>query len=190
MLLKWCSRVFDTLGGPRLFEIIWGVFTTTSVLSKFETQAASSVFGVAAVRYSSIRVAEGGLLWLILKLNGQRAFTTFHTINFPKTGGHSRANLDIVVHEITHVCQFETVGSVYIWQALRAQRTTGYAYGGWQSLQQDWSTGKHFRDYNREQQGSIAQDFYKEVISKGLPADSPVCQAYGPFIGELRNREL
>ena len=121
--------------------------------------------------------------------NGNRAFTTFHTINLPEPGGHARSNLDIVVHELTHVYQFEIVGSIYIWQALRAQRTTGYSYGGWQALEEDRSK-KHFRDYNREQQGKIAQDYYSAVITKGLSAEDPIRQAYEPFIHELRNGNL
>jgi len=91
---------------------------------------------------------------------------------------------------LTHVYQFELVGSIYIWQALRAQRATGYWYGGWQQLEEDWSNGKHFRDYNREQQGKITQDYYSEVVAKGLLAEDPIRQAYEPFIDELRNGEL
>jgi len=94
------------------------------------------------------------------------------------------------VHELIHVCQFELVGSIYIWQALRAQRTTGYRYGGWQQLKEDRSNGKHFRDYNREQQGQIAQDYYSEVVAKQLLAEDPIRQAYEPFVDELRKGEL
>ena len=190
MVTKWIFRVFDALHGPRLSEIIWHVLTKVSALSETEITATSSVLGTSAIRYSAVRVAEGGLLGLIFKLNKRRAFTTFHTINFPRSGGHSRSHLDIVVHELTHVYQFELVGSIYIWQALQAQRTTGYSYGGWQQLKEDWSRGKHYRDYNREQQGQIAQDYYNEVVVKGLGAKDPICRAYDPFIDELKNGEL
>ena len=190
MVIAWIFRVFDAFRGPRLFEIILHILTRVSTLTKTEIDAASSVFGMSAIRYGAVRVAEDGLLQLIFRFNGKRAFTTFHTINLPKAGGHSRSHLDIVVHELTHVYQFEIVGSIYIWQALRAQRTTGYLYGGWQTLQEDRSDGKHFRDYNREQQGKIAQDYYSEVIAKGLLAEDPIPQAYEPFIDELRNGDL
>jgi hypothetical protein len=190
LVIAWILRIFDALHGPRLFEIIWHILTKVSALSETEINAASSVLGTSAIRYGAVRVAEGGLLGLISRLNKRRAFTTFHTINLPKSGGHSRLHLDIVVHELTHVYQFELLGSIYIWQALRAQRTTGYWYGGWQQLEEDWSNGKHFRNYNREQQGQIAQDYYCEVIAKGLLAEDPIRQAYEPFIDELRNREL
>jgi hypothetical protein len=188
--MAWIFRVFDALHGPRLFEIIWHILTRVTTLSETEINATSSVLGTRAIRYCAVRVAEGGLLTLIFRLNRRRAFTTFHTINLPGSGGHSRLNLDIVVHELTHVYQFELLGSIYIWQALRAQRATGYWYGGWQQLEEDWSNGKHFRDYNREQQGQIAQDYYREVVAKGLLAEDPMRQAYEPFIDELRNGEL
>ena len=119
--MAWIFRVFDALYGPRLFEIIWHVPTRVSALSEAEVNATSSVLGASAIRYDAVRVAEGGLLGLIFRLNSRRAFTIFHTINLPRSGGHSRSHLDIVVHELTHVYQFELVGSIYIWQVLRAQ---------------------------------------------------------------------
>jgi len=188
--MAWIFRVFDAVCGPRLFEAIWHVLTRVSALSETEIDATSTVLGISAIRYGAVRVAEGGLLRLIFWLNRSRAFTTFHTINLPSSGEHSRSHLDIVVHELTHVYQFELVGSIYIWQAIQAQRTTGYWYGGWQQLEKDWSNGKHFRDYNREQQGKIAQDYYSEVVAKGLSDEDPIRQAYEPFIAELRNGQL
>jgi hypothetical protein len=95
-----------------------------------------------------------------------------------------------MVHESTHVFQFEVIGSIYLWQALHAQRTTGYRYGGWQQLKQDWSNGKHFRNYNREQQGQIARGYYSEVIEKRRPVEDPIRQAFEPFINKLRAGDL
>jgi len=130
MAAAWICRVFDALHGPRLFEAIWHVLTRVSALSETEISATSMVLGTNAIRYSAVRVAEDGLLWLIFRLNGGRAFATFHTINLRGSGRHSRSHLDIIVHELTHVYQFEIVGSIYFWQAIRAQRTNGYWYGG------------------------------------------------------------
>jgi len=165
--MTWIFRAFDLLRWPRLFEIVWHLLTKVSRLTESEIRAASLVLGPNSIRYNAVRVAESRLLRLVFKLNGARAFTTFHTINLPSFGGHSRSHLDIVVHELVHVYQFEVVGSIYIWQALRAQRTTGYGYGGKHQLVEDRSNGKHFKDYNREQQGQIAQDYYNESLSPG-----------------------
>jgi hypothetical protein len=189
-MTRWFCRAFDGLRGPRVFEIPWRVLTRATPLTQTEIGAASRVFGRGAIRYDAVRIADGGLLRLLFGLKGIRAFTTFHTINLRISGEHSRSNLDIVVHELTHVYQFEVAGSIYIWEAIHAQRTTGYGYGGWQQLQVDWGKGEHFRNYNREQQGQIAQDYYAEVVEKGRSPQDPVRQAYEPFITELRNGDL
>ena len=95
-----------------------------------------------------------------------------------------------MIHELTHVYQFEKVGSIYIWQSLRAQRKGGYEYGGWEKLVENSQKGKHFRDYNREQQGQIAQDYYAEVIVKERSAEDSVRQAYEPLIEELKQGDI
>ncbi|MFC2014978.1 hypothetical protein ACFLUP_03190 [Chloroflexota bacterium] len=188
--MKWVFRVCDSIYLPRLFEIIWHVFTVITKLNPHEIEAASSVLGTHSIRYDSVRVAEGRLLSLIFKLNKSRAFTTFNIINLPRSGRHSRANLDIVVHELVHVCQYQIIGSIYIPQALKAQRTEGYKYGGWQQLREDWSSGKHFRQYNREQQSQIVQDYFNKVIRNELSEKDPVSQAYEPYINELKYGDL
>ena len=95
-----------------------------------------------------------------------------------------------MVHELVHVFQFELVGSVYVWQALRAQSTNGYEYGGPDGLKTDRQTGKRFRDYNREQQGQIAQDYYGLVAYRNLSKTDPLRRPYEPFIDDLRRGEL
>ncbi|MDD4923640.1 MAG: hypothetical protein PHF74_02235 [Dehalococcoidales bacterium] len=183
-------KLLDKIRTPFVFEKIWHLLTSVSTLNPSELSAASSVLGANAINYDKVRVAEGRILSLIFKFNRDRAFTLFHTVNFPKKSGYSRTELDIVVHELVHVLQFEKIGSLYIPQALRAQMKEGYDYGGWQQLEQDWVSGKHFRDFNREQQGQIAQDYYNIVISAALPHDNPVSLAYQPFIDELSNGDL
>ncbi len=190
MVTVWIFRVFDALHGPRLFEIVWHIFTRVSGLSKYEVNTASLVFGTEAIQYNSVRVAEGGLLKFVFRLNKNRAFTTFNTINLPDSGSHSRSHLDMVIHELTHVYQYRLIGSIYILQALRAQRTIGYEYGGWKQLEEDLYNEQHFNNYNREQQWQMAQDYYSEVIVKGLSIDDPIRQAYEPFISELRKGAL
>ncbi len=183
-------RVFDTLSGPRLVEFLWRFLGSASSLTEPETKSASLVLGASSIRYDAVRVAEGRLLPLIFKINKGRAFTIFHTVNLPRSGWHSREHIDLLVHELVHVYQFERVGSVYIYQALRAQRTNGYGYGGWSQLIKDRGQGLHFKDYNREQQGQIAQDYCREVIGQDLSDTDPIRLAYEPFIGDLKVGQL
>jgi hypothetical protein len=183
-VLRLVSRVFDVLGGPELVEFITHIITKATPLSAAEKAAAQSVLGPTAIRWDDVRVAEGGLLSLIFHLNKGRAFATFHTINLPSTGAHGRSNVAIVVHELTHVYQYERVGTLYLGQAIHAQATIGYGYGGAAGLNSDRAAGKHYRDYNREQQAQIAQDYYTLLSSGGATTD------YDPFIAELRAGNL
>ena len=188
--MAWVFRAFDVLKGPALFETLWRLAARFRPLTSSEIKAASAVLGPGAMQYGSIRVAEGRLLSIVFRLNKGRAFATFHVVNLPSFGSHSSSNLDIVIHELVHVLQFEHVGSVYIWEALRAQWTAGYGYGGWQQLAADRRNAKRFRDFNREQQGQIARDYYNAVVKQRRSEDDPVRRAYEPFIADLRKGEL
>ena len=186
MLVKSVFKALDLLQFPRILEFILHLVTRVSRLTADELEAAGLVLGPDAVRYSAVRIAEGRLLRLVFKINGDIAFTLFHTINLPAKGHHSRGNLDLLVHEMVHVYQFEKIGSVYIWEALRAQKTGGYRYGGWEGLEEKRRNGQLFSGFNREQQGQIAQDYYDDVLTPDLPADSPQRLAFQPFIDDLR----
>jgi hypothetical protein len=183
-LLIFLARPFDLLQGPRLADLLIRALARTSPLSDPELEAGKRVLGADAVRWDRVRVAEGGALGLAFRINGGRAFTTFHTINLPVSGDHTRARMDIVVHELVHVLQFECVGSAYAGQALLAQETGGYKYGEADGLRRDRAAGKKLRDYNREQQGQIAQDYYRLSERGSDTAD------YEPFIDELRARAV
>jgi len=73
--MAWIFRVFDALHGPGLSEIIWHVLTRVSALSETEINATSLVLGTSAIQYGAVRVAHGGFLGLIFRLNRRRAFT-------------------------------------------------------------------------------------------------------------------
>jgi hypothetical protein len=183
------TRVLDIFGAPEALEFLLHIVTKARPLRGDEIAAASAVLGPSAIRYGDVRVSEGGLLNLIFKLNNSRAFTTFHTINLP-----AGTSLAVVVHELTHVYQFEKAGTVYITQALGAQiqhGTSAYNYGGPAGLLTDYLAGKHYAQYNREQQGQIAEDYYDYVITgggSGLTTDQR--NAYEFFINELRAGKL
>ncbi len=192
-ITAWFFRGIDIVYKP--IEKFWHIFTNVSRLSEKEIEAASKVLGADSIRYDAVRVAEGRLLRLIFRFNGQRPFVTFHTINFSLPRDNSSKHLKLMVHELTHVYQFEVVGSIYLWQALRVQWAEGgnaYKYGDWQGLKAKSDVGWHFRDYCREQQGQIAQDYYRDILAAEElpPEDDPERKAYEFFINELRNGEL
>jgi hypothetical protein len=90
--------------------------------------------------------------------------TTAHTINFNRAIHCAAGNDDMawLVHELGHVAQYTHVGLQYLGEAIHAQATGGYAYGGGAAL-----VGKNLADFNREQQCDILRDYYRLVVVGG-----------------------
>ncbi len=177
-------EALDLVGLPEIFGFLWRLITRVSPLTGTEIAAASEVLGSSALRYHDVRVAQGGILSLVFKRNGERAFSTFHTVNLPRQGGHGREHLDIVLHELVHVLQYERAGSRYFAEALVAQYEEGYGYGGSAGLLEAHGHGKRLRNFNREQQAQIVQDYYLHL------RDGWDTGAFEPFIAELRAGRL
>ena len=181
------TQLFDLFGGPEIAEFLMHLTTKTTPLTGDEIAMISAILGPKAMRYGDVRVVEGGLFDLIFKPNGHLAFATWHSINLPRSGRHTRQNLPIVVHELTHVYQYERVGSRYLGEAIYMLIKTKrdcYNYGGPSGLALACSFGKHYRHYNREQQAMITQGYYT-LLARGSDVD-----AYEPFIAQLRFGEL
>jgi uncharacterized protein DUF4157 len=176
-LLTLVDRILDLVGGPEIVEFVLHLLSFATPLTAEQTAAGQLVLGKKAIRWNQVRVAQGGIWWLIFWLNGNRAVTTFHTINLP-----SGTDLPTVVHELTHVYQYERAGSIYIGQAIHAQATEGYEYG---DLEAKRKAGKHYRDFNREQQAQIAEDYFKRLTQASEPTTE-----FDPYIAELRAGDL
>lgn len=183
-VLTLVSRVLDLAGVPELGELLLRFLTQATPLTGTEIGAAAAVLGAQAVRYGDVRVVQGGWLPLLFARNRGRAFTFFHTIAMPTRGDCQRANLEIIVHELVHVVQYERTGSAYIGQALRAQATEGYFYGDADGLRYARARGKRYCDFNREQQAQMVQDYFV-----GCARHTPV-DAYEPYMAELRAGKL
>jgi hypothetical protein len=182
--IQFLFETLDLLGIPEIFAFVWRILTRTSPLTGAEIEAAASVLGQWAVRYQDVRIAQGGVLRWIFARNGQRAFALFHTINLPEHGAHRRDRIDIVVHEIIHVYQYERAGSRYVAEALLGQREAGYDYGGPEGLKAAHGEGVSLKRFNREQQAQIAQDYLLAVRARSD------LSAYEPFIRQLREGRL
>ncbi len=181
------TQIFDLFGGPELGEFFMHLVTNTTPLTPKEINMIAGVLGENALRFGDVRVVEGGLFDLVFKLNGNLAFATWHSINLPRTGKHTRANLPIVVHELTHVYQYEKVGTRYLGEAIYMLIKTKrdcYNYGGITGLTDACSVGICYRDFNREQQAKITQDYFYYC-----QRDADVT-AFEPFIAQVRAGEL
>ncbi len=186
-IYQFLTQLFDLFGGPELAEFLIHFTTNTTPLSGEEIAIISNILGPQAMRYGDVRVVEGGLFDLIFRLNGNLAFATWHSINLPRTGRHTRQNRGIVVHELTHVYQYERVGTRYLGEAIYMLIKTKrdcYNYGGTQGLIAACTFGRRYRHYNREQQAMITQDYYDRG-QKGLDVTS-----YEPFLVQIRSGEL
>ena len=89
-----------------------------------------------------------------------------------------------LIHELTHTWQYHHSGPGYITKALRVQLTKGpsaYDYGGLKGLRKASEEHRSLNDFNPEQQGDIARDYYVR-LKLGLDKDT-----WEPFIAELQD---
>lgn len=171
-ILRLLGKLFDVMGYGEKIELLWQIFKFNSrTLTAVEQSEAAKVLG-NSVPYWQVRVDEASLIAKISSLfvGGDNAVTLFHTINFPKQISAAPGNDDMawLIHELVHVAQMESVGSQYTGEAVYAQQFgDGYDYGPPANL-----TLKNFNEFNREQQGDIAHDYYKGVL-------------YGPYTNKF-----
>jgi hypothetical protein len=181
------AAIFDLLGGPEVGQFLMHLVARTTPLTTDEIATFASVLGPTALRFNEVRVVEGGLFDVVFRLNGNLAFATWHSINLPRDGRHTRANPAIVVHELAHVYQYEQVGSRYLGEAiywLVKTKRDCYAYGGPPGLQAACATGRRFSHFNREQQAMIIQDYFT------LQRHDADVTAYEPLLAQARIGDL
>lgn len=189
--LSWCLDTFIDLlqlvGIGDALQFVWGLIFHTRPLTDDERRASESVHGTGLIPYWRVRVDQDSFMiklgvWLG-DLFGTKtkplAITTMHIIQAPAT-----FDLAVAVHELTHVAQYQKIGAVYMPQALHAQGSAmGYDYG---DLTAARGAGKHFSDFNREQQASICEDYYR--VNHGNPAEYHAAEAeLEPFVGDMRS---
>lgn len=142
-----------------LYETIMDVIKTRSrALSAEEIKIAQSVFGVSV----PLQLVSMDPTSLPVRQKRASAYVSFHTINFDEA-----LPPQTFIHELMHVWQYERYGSVYISEALWAQRWGGgYDYGGLEPLVH-YSQGKGLSAFNFEQQADIIEDYYRWTA--GMP---------------------
>jgi hypothetical protein len=171
-------------------------------LYSWEIQEARRVFANALV-YSQVRICECAYWPINIKRLGSWLQRTSYTgkpnaVTLGSTCYFSLRLLDTMVsfdhpehykigwliHELTHVWQFQRKGWGYLFQALRAQLSQGaqaYDFGGEAGLMAALRQGKKFAGFNLEQQGDICRTYYERLCSA---AD---VSAWQPFITEIQH---
>ncbi len=166
--LAWIGRflgqVFDLLGAGESWTTLSNLlkFWSTRTLTAGEEAEARKVFG-GSVPYSQVRIDEASVIAIIgawFQGASGMGVTTAATINFNRRIHAAPGNVDMawLIHELAHVSQYVHVGLQYLGEAIHAQATDGYAYGGAVAL-----AGKDLKDFNREQQADILKHYYLHV---------------------------
>ncbi len=172
-------------------------------LSAWEIQEASRVFG-AQVDYSKVRIHECARWpdWLkkisVFIQTGKS--TSEH--NAVSLGNHvffpvklpeqplDPADPDIylfcwLIHELTHVWQYQAMGWRYLFIAFNIQIKLGgraYDYGDEKGLQSSLENGLKLADFNLEQQGDIARAYYFRLVR------NMDVSAWSPFADQFKDK--
>jgi hypothetical protein len=152
---------------------------TERPLTQYEISEASRVFG-NAIDYAKVVVAEGSLAAEIIS-SSDNAVTPANTIYFPVGGS---ASMSWLIHELTHVWQYQTTGWTFDYRSPGAW-ISGYEYAASgktreQTLIAARKEGRSLQSFNREQQGDILRDYYKR-LKVGQSTD-----AWQPFVDDVK----
>jgi len=153
----------------------------TRPLSGGEVGKAQSVFG-GSINLGLVRVDEHAAIG---PLFSHRAYTSFHTIN--NWGALPDATL---IHELTHVWQYQQAGAIYMAQAVHAQMQFGGAAYDFavHELRTARADGRGILGFNREKQAQIVEDYFRlknnlpVSHSDGTVADIPL---YAHFVKDV-----
>lgn len=176
-------KILDLFGFFTLFDLVRSIVLRTRGLKEIELIEIEKIFA-HSLDCKKIKIREGSFLAKLgARSIGKKhlAFVLFRTINFSRKIDQENADdMAWLIHELTHVIQFEYIGIQYIVEALRAQKIEGYDYQGEQGLR----SIRSICELNLEQQADVARDFYKRIIS-GKNVD-----LYWPFIEDLRKGKV
>ena len=160
------SILIEGTGIPKLMETFVSLVDNPQPMTSEQIEKAKSVFG-DSINYDLVRIDDSSHLIDVLGYLGRdrdSALTTFNTIN--SWGEMSDATL---IHELTHVWQYQHHGAVYFpeagWAQFEALVSEGdykeaYNYGDVAGLETQIKEGLGLFDFNREQQAEIVEDYY------------------------------
>ena len=178
-------------------------------LLPFEEIEAELVFA-QSINYAVVRILEDNWFALAIARLGRKlagdpppttnAITLGNTIRFSRAIETKPDNDPVIqtrdtawlIHELTHVWQYQHFGLRYLVEAARDQLmhgTDSYIYSQktllsdkGEDLRMMWRSGRRFHTFNREQQGDIVRDYYRTLKQGG---DT---NGWLPFIQELRTQ--
>lgn len=185
-ILRWLSGVallaLDLIPLTLLYETLLGALKkNTRLLNPQELETAKAVFGD---RLPLHLITLDDQFWLVRRYKA-KAFVGFHTIYYDK-----KLSASLLIHELVHYWQYCRYGSVYISEAIWAQRWGGgYNYGGIGLLTQH-SKGRGLAAFNFEQQADIIEDYYRltsEMPLQWATKVSGLRQVFESYVNEVKD---
>lgn len=168
--------LLDLLGVSAIYDALseWLKWSTRP-LNKTELEISKKYFG-DTINYKIVRV-HSNARFTANKL--ALAYVSFNTVNHYKA-----ISIDVFIHEMMHVWQYQNLGGIYAIKALHAQyRGNAYDYGGFQGLYHAMLQGRDLLSFNFEQQAEIFQDYCK---MRELNAMNPMAQSvYTYFTNQI-----
>ena len=155
--MSWKGRV-----GWALARVVSQVGTWSSAprrsMSGPERTVLSTIFG-ASINLDAIEIREDlhGLINL-----SRRAFVIENTMHLPMPAG--TAPMQLIVHEATHVWQFQNGGHAYIADSIHAQ-----TFGDGYQLEKGLLQGKAWAQLNCEQQATLVEQAWAQRCFDGRP---------------------
>lgn len=170
-----------------ILDIFWvgELYETTAEWLKYSTRALNpqernivqTLFG-STIDVDRIRIDQLSITAHVSKAT----YVGIYTIN-----SFGEMSEDLFVHELIHIWQYTTLGSVYIPRALRAQASQeGYNYGGIGQLEVG---GEEWMAYNYEQQGDILADYWRAKHGRGTRWNRGLVgvEAFLPLVEKLKS---
>ena len=150
-------------------------------MTAYEITEAKKVFG-DKLNYAEIRVFSGTELpnfiddiGNIIKKMPKReeriknAITLGNRMLFGRELDTKTSNdMGWMIHELTHVWQYQSMGWDYLFQALDVQKKLGakaYDFGGEEGLKSRKKTGGNVKELNMEQQGDLTKKYYQKLVA-------------------------
>jgi len=173
----------DLFAVPEVYETIMDLCKwNTRALTKRERLISTIVY-TDSIDLDMVRIDERAVIgpkW------GRFAYVSYHTIN-----SYGKIPDAIFVHELMHIWQFTHLGSVYIINALMAQRSKeGYDYKGLERMHDVINEGKSILAFNYEQQADIICDYFRIVEGKKAQWSSAGLadiDSYQYFLNQVQN---
>ena len=146
--------LLDLIGICELYETIQEfIKPNTRKLNQKEIQIANAYFGNQLI-LNRIRVDDKAFLG---PPQHRFAYVSFFTINSWK-----QLPIDVYLHELVHVWQYQQKGIIYMSRAIAAQYgKRGYNYGGIEMLRKLKARNRTLHSFNPEHQAEIVQDHFR-----------------------------